>query len=263
MFPEWQLQALREAAHRTEHEFILVGFERPVLPESSGNDVLGCSRIFVKWFFDKCIPALESKYPHLKIDTNNISICAESAGALVALDWLHLDKTFVQMYLRYPLVTEYRREPIDFEYRQTPVAMSFVRHKTVKMLRSLAWLDKEVPLAISRIPFDAVAGSMFTGPCLSKCGIFTPIWDTNYPLNMLQQSDVTKKETAIKIAHGTADELVPYASSVTIVNLLRKVGFSASLETWEGAGHGVDYKLKADDPKMAMLQRFLQETVWR
>lgn len=48
----------------------------------------------------------------------------------------------------------------------------------------------------------------------------------------------------IRALHGTADDLVPYAPARELVQHLSALGYDASLEAFEGAGHTIDARMQ-------------------
>ena len=70
-------------------------------------------------------------------------------------------------------------------------------------------------------------------------------------------SHVGKAAAPFLLLHGTSDELVPYAQSVTMLRLLQKAGVTAELFTADGAGHGFFNAAPWYEPTVARMQEFL------
>lgn len=70
-------------------------------------------------------------------------------------------------------------------------------------------------------------------------------------------SHVGKSAAPFLLLHGTGDELVPYAQSLTMQRLLQKAGVTAELFTADGAGHGFLNAAPWYEPTVARMQEFL------
>lgn len=74
-------------------------------------------------------------------------------------------------------------------------------------------------------------------------------------------SHVGKSAAPFLLLHGTSDELVPYAQSVTMQRLLQKAGVTAELFTADGAGHGFFNAAPWYESTVARMQGFLDRVL--
>jgi acetyl esterase/lipase len=69
-------------------------------------------------------------------------------------------------------------------------------------------------------------------------------------------SHVTAASPPFLLLHGTADETVPYAQSVDMMNALIEVGVVAELFTADGAGHGFFNDFPWREPSLEAMEEF-------
>jgi pimeloyl-ACP methyl ester carboxylesterase len=227
------------------------------MPESNGTSIMEDNEHAMHFLFkdDGLKKCVESHYPHLQLDRTKITITAESAGAFLAWDaYRKFGCHFNGLYFRYGLFEPYNRLP--GEYMGKEVSFGEAANSLSKSRSLTRRLNEEIPPGIGR----PTPISQWAALYLSVTGYWQLIWGRNSPMDSLDEmSSCPNSNMVILFMHGFKDTFSPLDSPQRMVEKLKKWPVDVVLHVLEEEGHGFDYNISLDSPKMKPFAEFARK----
>lgn len=257
---DWLLQADYEFMLKSKKPIISIEPEYPLMPESSGAEVLATASLCLGWLLTQLEKSLHSQDIQVKVDWRSIILFAESFGAYLAhKTWLLLIQKKIPsmtwprtVILRCPLSDLYaRKTSLEAKYCGISISVEKAQKDCVAILQSRNSMMLVKPRSGSQPP-DA----MYAAFASSVSHHWGDMWNEQSVFQMIESapnnSDV---DTFFYITHGTLDQHVPHETSQKLSTLLQekfpKVKVNLTLQP--DKPHAWDYKEPLKDDYEAML----------
>ncbi|KAF1963860.1 alpha/beta-hydrolase [Byssothecium circinans] len=243
LYANWKAAFWIPFLHRNNAITVLPNYR--LVPEATGNDILGDLADFWTWFRGHGVERyLASQSSHVELDYEHVLASGDSAGGYMALQsGLTLPKGEIKVVLaQYPMTNYARRSPTDMPLGKRAPPHSFLNEYIASMTPGYITSSSNPSTEPQRGELSRALNAY------NRFNEFFGLGKHLWPITTIESAHHLPPTT---IFHGSDDTLVPVEDSKVFVDKVRGLekfkDTELRLVVREGKEHGFDIDMKEDE----------------